>query len=47
VEYRKRGDFSVRILALIDSAAGKEIVLEGWLNRFSRWSITGVVCEPD
>jgi hypothetical protein len=45
LEYRKRYDFTSEALALIDGAAGKEVVLEGWLNRSGRWSITGVLFE--
>jgi hypothetical protein len=41
-EYRKRYDFTAEALAIIDGAAGKEVVLEGRLNRWGRWSISGV-----
>jgi hypothetical protein len=43
VEYRKRCDFTREALELVDGAAGKEVILEGWLNRSGRWSITGVL----
>jgi hypothetical protein len=33
IEYRKRYDFTSKVLAIIDGAAGKEVVLEGRLNR--------------
>ena len=46
LEYRKRADFTPEALAAIDAAVGKEVVLEGWLNRSGRWSITGVLYEP-
>jgi len=46
LEYRKRADFTAEVLTLIDAASGKEVVLEGWLNRSGRWSITGVLYEP-
>ena len=42
LEYRKRGDFTSEALAAIDAANGKDAMLEGWLNRFGRWSISGV-----
>lgn len=45
IEYRKRYDFTREALAIIDGAAGKEVVLEGWLNRQGRWSITGALYE--
>ena len=45
LEYRKRYDFTAEALALIDGAAGKEVVLEGWLNSRGRWSITGIPYE--
>jgi hypothetical protein len=41
VEYRKRYDFTAEALAMIDAASGKDVVLEGRLNRWGRWSISG------
>ena len=41
VEFRKRHDFARELRAVIDAAGGQEIILEGRLNRFGRWSIAG------
>jgi len=41
LQYRKRADFSADALRALDAGGGREVVLEGWLNRFGRWSISG------
>ena len=41
LEYRKRADFTPETLFAIDAAAGREVIVTGWLNRFGRWSIGG------
>jgi|GEM_PF-6380178 len=38
---RKRADFSADALKAIDVTSEEEVLLEGWLNRFGRWSVTG------
>jgi hypothetical protein len=40
LEYRKRADFTPASRLAIDAAAGKEVIVTGWLNRFGRWSIS-------
>jgi len=45
IEYRKRYDFTPEALAILDAAAGKEVVFEGRLNRWGRWSISGVAAK--
>ena len=41
LEYRKRADFTAQTRHTIDAAAGREVIVTGWLNRFGRWSIGG------
>jgi len=41
LEYRKRSDFTRDALHAIDAAAGRDVIVTGWLNRFGRWSIGG------
>ena len=41
VQYRKRADFTIDVRRVIEAANGEEVLLEGWLNRLGRWSISG------
>ena len=45
LEYRKRHDFSADALSAIDAAESQQVLLEGWLNRSGRWSISGTLAE--
>ena len=42
LEYRKKTDLASEIAAYVDAAAGKDVLVEAYLNHRGRWTIAGL-----